>query len=472
MTVPASIPPSNQTPTMDSAPHQKRGNASQNEGEPHEGSLPKIAIVGGGAGGLELATQLGKKLGKRRKAQIVLVDRNPTHIWKPLLHEVAAGSLDAEVDSLSYRGHASRHGFDFKLGTFCGLDSERKVIHLAAVSDNEGDTILPQREERFDQLVLAIGSVSNDFNVPGVAEHCRFLDSPEQARKFHHRLVNQFIRLNRELESDRSLQLNVAIVGGGATGVELTAELFNARQWASEYGLDNVSADNLKVTLIEAGPRLVPALKDNVSDAVLEQLEKLGADVRLSTQVAKAEKGKFVTKDGEAIEADILLWAAGVKIPEFVKDIEGVETNRINQLLVKPTLQLTTHDDIYAIGDCAGFALSDNKWVPPRAQSAHQMAKHAGGNILRKLQGKPVSDFTYRDHGSFVSLSSYTAIGVLMGNLGRGSGNVNVQGWLARMAYISLYRLHQVALHGWGKAILLVVADKINHIIRPRLKMH
>lgn len=459
MTVPASIKPSDTQP-VDTVPNTL------------DSSCPKIIIVGGGAGGLELATQLGKKLGKRRKARIILVDRNPTHIWKPLLHEVAAGSLDAEVDALSYRGHASQHGFEFKLGTFCGLDHKRKVIQLAAVEDNEGDVVLPQREENFDQLVLAIGSVSNDFNVPGVSEHCRFLDSPEQARKFHHRLVNQFIRLNRELESDRELQLNVAIVGGGATGVELTAELFNARQWASQYGLENVSADNLKVTLIEAGPRLVPALQENVSEAVLKQLEKLGADVRLSTQVAKAEKGVLITKDEERIQADILLWAAGVKIPEFIKEIDGVETNRINQLLVKPTLQLSTHDDIYAIGDCAGFSLPNNKWVPPRAQSAHQMAKHAGKNILRRLQNKPAVDFSYRDHGSFVSLSSYTAIGVLMGNLGRGSGNVNVQGWLARMAYISLYRLHQVALHGWGKALLLVVADKINHIIRPRLKMH
>ena len=431
----------------------------------------KIVIVGGGAGGLELATYLGNKLGRKGLAEIVLIDQNQTRLWKPLLHEVAAGSLDAEVDSLSYRAHGAAHGFVFKLGRFSSVDREKRCISLAPVTDADGFEVLPQRSEPYDQLVIAVGSGCNDFNTPGVAQFAQFLEGPQQAERFHKQLVNHFIQLNRKLIDEPTKTLSIAIVGGGATGVELSAELFNARHLFALYGLNRVTNEHLRVTLLEAGPRLVPALTEHVSEAVRAQLVKLGADIRLNTQVASAEKNAFVTTSGETVKADMMLWAAGVKVPDFIADIEGIETNRINQILVRSTMQTTTDDAIYAIGDCAGYELGDGRWVPPRAQSAHQMASLAGKNIVRGIQGKPLKEFNYRDHGSLVSLSQYTAIGVLMGNLGTGQ-SLNVRGWLARMVYISLYRMHQIALHGLFKASLLVVADKINHIVKPRLKLH
>lgn len=431
----------------------------------------KIVIVGGGAGGLELATYLGNNLGRKGLAQVILIDQNQTHLWKPLLHEVAAGSLDAEVDSLSYRAHGAAHGFVFKLGRFENVDKDNHCIALAQVIDEDGFEVLPSRSESYDQLVISIGSNCNDFNTPGVAEHAQFLEQSRQAQNFHRQLVNYFVRLNRDLIDDPDKILNIVIVGGGATGVELSAELFNARELFALYGLDRVTPEHMRVTLLEAGPRLVPALAEHVSESVRAELTKLGADIRLDTRVAKAVENAFITASGETIDADLMLWAAGVKVPDFVAEIEGLETNRINQILVRPTMQATTDDSIFVIGDCAGFALGDGHWVPPRAQSAHQMASLAGKNIVRGMKGKALKNFTYRDHGSLVSLSQYTAIGVLMGNLGSGQ-SVNVRGWVAKMAYISLYRLHQVALHGWFKASLLVVADKINHIVKPRLKLH
>jgi NADH dehydrogenase len=431
----------------------------------------KIVIIGGGAGGLELATHLGNKLGRRDHSQVVLIDRNPTHVWKPLLHEVAAGSLDADIDSVSYRAHASQHGFQFKLGEFCGLDRQRKTLSLAAMQDEQGEEILPPREVVYDKLVIAVGSMSNDFNVPGVSEHCQFLDRTDQAIRFHKQLVNAFIRLDQKLIDQPANALRIAIIGGGATGVELAAEMFNARHWFSVYGLERVTEANLQVTLLEAGPRLVPVLTPRVSAQVLSQLQKLGADIRLNTHVERIEKGRLIAGADCTVDADLIVWAAGIKISAFIADIDGLETNRINQILVRKTLQINGDDDIYAIGDCAGYSLGDNRWVPPRAQSAHQMASQAAKNILRSIRGKPLKAFKYRDHGSLVSLSQYTTIGVLMGNLGRGS-NLNLEGWLARMAYISLYRMHQIALYGWAKATLLVVSDKINHIVRPRLKLH
>jgi NADH dehydrogenase len=318
---------------------------------------------------------------------------------------------------------------------------------------------------------MAIGSSSNDFGVPGVREHCKFLDSTQQAIKFHDRLVNQFIRLNRKLIDDPETCLHVAIVGGGATGVELAAELFNSRNLFSMYGLHRIKDKNLKVTLLEAGPRLVPALSEKVSAAVLQDLGALGADIRLNTQVAKAERHVFITAGESRIEADMLLWAAGIKVPEFMAEIEGIETNRINQVIVNKHLQSTKDECIYAIGDCAGFPLDEKRWVPPRAQSAHQMASVVGKNLVRITKENPLIEFRYSDKGSLISLSEFSTVGVLMGNLVRGD-TFNVRGKIARIAYISLYRMHQVALHGWIRATLMMVSDKINHILKPRLKLH
>ncbi|MFT7386953.1 MAG: NADH dehydrogenase [Candidatus Endobugula sp.] len=432
----------------------------------------KVVIVGGGAGGLELATLLGRKLGKQKEHEIVLIDRNSTHLWKPLLHEVAAGSLDAEIDSVSYRAHAHALHFTFKLGTFSGIDRNKKVIHLAPVyDDDDGEEILPQRNEPYDILVMAIGSASNDFGIEGIGEHCQFLDSTQQAIKFHDRLVNQFIRLNRKLIDDPTACLRVAIVGGGATGVELAAELFNSRNLFSLYGLNRIKEEHLQVTLLEAGTRLVSALSEKVSADVLTDLTKIGADIRLNTQVAKAEHHAFITADESHVEADMLLWAAGIKVPDFMSEIEGIDTNRINQVIVNQYLQTTNDPSIYAIGDCAGFKLDEKRWVPPRAQSAHQMAATVGKNIINTVKEKPLVEFRYSDKGSLISLSEFSTVGVLMGNLVRGD-TFNVSGKIARIAYISLYRMHQIALHGWVRATLMMVSDKINHILKPRLKLH
>ncbi|MBR9912390.1 MAG: NAD(P)/FAD-dependent oxidoreductase [Gammaproteobacteria bacterium] len=435
----------------------------------------KIVIVGGGAGGLELATKLGKKLGRKKRAEVLLVDRDHTHIWKPLLHEVASGSLDAEIDSVSYRAHAYQNGFGFKLGTLCGIDRERKVIHLAELKDDDGSVILPQREENYDYLVLAIGSVTNDFGVPGIADNCIFLDSPSQALRFQKHLAHHFIRLNRQLsESDAERTLRVAIVGGGATGVELSAELFKAREYFAMYGLRHIKPEHFTVTLVEAGPKLLPALSERISTAVQRELTALGVNVRVATAVERAEQNSLICKGGERIEADLMVWAAGVKAADFLKDFGGLETNRANQLLVEKTLQTRADPAIFALGDCAGLLRTDKdgneRWVPPRAQSAHQMATTVAKNLLNLINDKPLQEFVYNDYGSLVSLSDYTAFGSLMGGLSRGT--LRVEGRIARMAYVSLYRMHQLAVHGWLRTLLLTLTDKINNFLRPRLKLH
>ncbi|MDW6092646.1 NAD(P)/FAD-dependent oxidoreductase [Vibrio rhizosphaerae] len=429
--------------------------------------MTRIVVVGGGAGGLELVTKLGHTLGRKGRAQITLVDRNASHLWKPLLHEVATGSMDEGVDALSYRAHARNHRFDFQMGNLEEIDRDRKVITLAELKDEHGELLIPRREVEYDILVLAIGSTSNDFNTPGVKDHCIFLDSPEQANLFRTEMNNEFLKLHAK---NGHGTVDIAIVGAGATGVELSAELHNAVKELRNYGFGDLDSNKLNVHLIEAGERILPALPPRISSAAHHELTKLGVNVRTSTMVTKVEEDGLTTKDGEKIPAKIMVWAAGIKAPDFMKDIAGLETNRINQLVVTNTLQTTRDEDIFVIGDLAQCTQPDGSFVPPRAQAAHQMATRTFKNIVAKLNDRDMKPYVYKDHGSLVSLSRFSTVGSLMGNLTKGS--MMVEGKIARVVYISLYRMHQMALHGMFKTALMLLVGRINRVLRPNLKLH
>lgn len=428
----------------------------------------KIIIVGGGAGGLELATKLGHKLGRKNKAEIILVDRNQSHLWKPLLHEVATGSLDDGVDALSYLAHARNHYFHFQLGCLTNINRENKTITLAEIHDKEGQLLVPERQLNFDILVMALGSVSNDFGTAGVKDHCIFLDNPQQAHRFHDEMLNLFLSYSVRHKPDD--KINIAIVGGGATGVELSAELYNAIEQLTSYGFEGLDKEALNVTLVEAGERILPALPVRISTAAHHELTKLGVRVLTQTMVTSADRDGLNIKSGEKISADLMVWAAGIKAPDFMHQIGGLETNRINQLVVKSTLQTTLDNAIFAIGDCASCSKKEGGFVPPRAQAAHQMATVCYKNILALLDHKALQEYVYKDHGSLVSLSRFSTVGSLMGNLVR--GDMMVEGKIAHIVYISLYRMHQIALHGYIKTGLMMLVGSINRIIRPRLKLH
>lgn len=430
--------------------------------------MKKVVVVGGGAGGLELATKLGNKLGKKQRAHITLIDRNTSHLWKPLLHEIAVGTMDEGIDAVSYRGHAINNHFYFRVGSLSDIDRTQKQVVLAPMHDEDGVEFLPSTRIDYDYLVIALGSTSNDFNTPGIKDNCIFLDSASQAHKFRNKLLNLLLRIQR-LPSKES-EVRIAIVGGGATGVELSAELHHAIADIHNYGFNEVTNSQLKVTLIEAGPRLLPALPERISASAHAELVKLGVDVKLNTLITSATKEGLQTKDGESINADLMVWAAGIKVPDFMANIAGLETNRINQLHVNEFLQCTRDDTIFAIGDCAQFISADGSRVPPRAQSAHQMASTCYQNLRALLNNKPLSAYRYTDHGSLVSLASYSTVGSLMGNLGKGT--MFIEGRLARLVYISLYRMHQVAIYGFIKTGLVILAGRINRWLRPRLKLH
>ncbi len=431
----------------------------------------QIVVVGGGAGGLELVRKLGARYGRKRH-DIILIDRNLTHIWKPLLHEVAVGSLDANLDEVGYGGHAVRWGYRFFNGSIESIDRAARTITTAPLIDERGEEVIGRHTIRYDLLVLAIGGISNDFGVPGVREHAMFLEDRPQADRFRQKLLNACFRANHAQQTgDAKARVRVSIVGGGATGVELAAELYNAAKALRNYGLEVFDETTLEVSLLEAGPRILPALDETLAATAKHELEKLGVKVLDRTQVVRLEDKAVHIGDGSVIDADLIVWAAGVKGADEIRTMGDLALTRGNQIIVRPTLQTETDDRIYALGDCASCMLpGQERPVPPRAQSAHQMASLVFSNLVRAQAGQPLKHFTYHDHGSLVSLSRFSTVGSLMGNLV--GGRMFVEGWIARMVYMSLYRMHLIAIHGWWRGVTLIVIGHVNQIVRPRLKLH
>lgn len=430
----------------------------------------RVVIVGGGAGGLELATRLGDRMGRR--VDVTLIDRNRTHVWKPKLHEIAAGSMDLAAHEVDYLAQSHWHGFRYRIGEMVGLDRERREVQVAPSFDDEGRQVTPQRCFGYDTLVISVGSQSNDFGTPGVAEHAMKLESQADARRFHARMVNACIRAHAQTAALGAEQLKVAIIGAGATGVELAAELHRTTREVVAYGLDRVDPDkDMQVTVIEAADRVLPALPPRLSQATQALLVKLGVNVLTNAKVAEVLRDGVRLADGRMLPAELVVWAAGVKAPDFLKEIGGLESNRINQLVVRPTLQTTRDDNVFAMGDCAACPWAGNGGnVPPRAQAAHQQASHLYAQIRRRLAGKPPKDWRYRDFGSLVSLGEFSTVGNMMGGLIGGS--LMVSGLFARLMYLSLYKMHELALHGSVKVALDTMARVITRRTEPHVKLH
>jgi NADH dehydrogenase len=438
-------------------------------------NLHHIVIVGGGAGGLELATKLGDKLGRRKQAAITLIDISPTHLWKPLLHEVAAGTLNSNVDELNYLSHARAHHFRFRLGTVEGLKRATRELRMAAIRDDQDNEMVPQRTIKYDTLIFAVGSTTSDFGIPGVREHCLFLDTREQADRFHRALLNRYFRVSSSPDPSSEHRIHIAIAGGGATGVELAAELRRALKIMSTHGLERPPTDEeIRFTLIEAADRVLPALPPRISKDVAATLDRIGVQVLVNERITKADAGGFHMQSGKYVEAEMKVWAAGVRAHEFLAHLDDLETNEINQLKVRRTLQTTRDDAIFAFGDCASVPQQGmEEPVPPRAQAAHQQAVMLVKSMQRRLAGKPLPEYVYRDYGSLINLSRFDTVGTLMGKFwGRQAGNVMIEGWLARMAYLSLYKSHLRALHGLGWVVLSTIGNWLTRTGRPELKLH
>jgi NADH dehydrogenase len=427
-----------------------------------------VVIVGGGAGGLELAAMLGRRHGR---AHVTLVDSRPLHIWKPTLHEAAAGTIDIQQEGLSYLLLANISDFGFVLGPMEALDRERRIVRIGAVADPDGTVVIPPRELPYDTLVLALGSTSNLFNTPGAREHAITLDTPENAEQFRMTMLRALLEVDQAKDANPDARLHIAIVGGGATGVELAAELHEAARVMTAYGLPHFQPErDLRILIIEGAPRLLAALPEKLSRAAANRLAELGIAVETGTLVSEIRKDCVITKDGREFPANLCMWAAGIKGPEILATL-GLPRNKAGQVTVDAHLR-TADPHILAMGDCAAAPRPNGQTIPARAQAAHQEAAYLRDILDARIRGgaEPDRPFVFHDHGSLVSLGQEQGVGSLMGGLlGRG---LFVSGTFARLMYMSLHLMHHREILGFWRTATLALARLLTHRSRPRVKLH
>ena len=429
--------------------------------------VSRILVVGGGVAGIEIATGLGRRAQhsrQRTRFSVTLLDADSAHIWKPMLHTIAAGTRDVYQQQVAYAAQAQASGFIYQPGAMCGLDSAKKEVEVAALTRPDGRVLLAPRRLAYDLLILAVGSQANDFGTPGVHERCYTIDSRIQADHF-----NREVRIRILQSSAAQADLSIAIVGGGATGVELAAELVQLAEAADAYGAAGM-ASRIKITLIESGERLLAAFPEDISGAARLRLEQLGVVVKTGAQVSAAEEDGFRLQSGELVPAMLKLWAAGVKAPDFLQGIDGLETTRSNQLVVGPTLQTTRDPSIFAVGDCASLKLPGReRALPPTAQVAHQHANHLVKHLPGWLGGQSIPAFAYHDFGALVSLAHYDAYGSL-GQFGIFKGG-SIKGRLAQLSHALLYRGHQARILGFWRGALVWLVDRLNRRLRPSIRL-
>jgi len=423
----------------------------------------RLVIVGGGVAGLDIATHLARKKVGGEPIEVTLIDKETAYVWKPMLHTIAAGTSDAGTQQTVFSAQARSHGFGYQPGEAMSIDRTRREVEVAPLRLGDVD-VVPARTVPYDTLLLAVGSRANDFGTPGVAEYCAKIDSRSEAIAFNDRLR---IRLLQAVSSKRSL--TIGIVGGGATGVELAAELVQIAAVAEQYGAYGASI-SLKVVLIESGPRLLAPFPGRVADAANRKLEELGISVRTSARVASVDSIGFQLADGEVIAADLMVWAAGVKAPALLDTLGDLERTRSGQLIVGPTLASLGDPHIFAVGDCSSPQLPGHDGpVPTTAQAAHQQALYLCRHLPALIAGKKAPAATYRDFGSLVSLGGFDAYGSL-GRFGFFDGGF-IRGRVAQLGHAMLYRSYQARLHGIVRGSILWLADTLARRVRPGARL-
>lgn len=421
---------------------------------------PVITIVGGGAGGLELATKLGNSLGKNNNAKVILIDRNLSYVWKPLWHEVASGMLESHAVKVNYITHGNQNGFEFRLGEINDINTQKQTIIINKVITSNKE-ILPARQIHYDKLIIGIGSVHNDFNISGIKEHCFSFDNIEECESFSNELLQSLIRVKEQIDNE----INIAVIGGGATGVELIAEIESAIHQSLNSQKNKL---NIQLYLIESSERILSSLAEDISAKSHKYLTEKNIKIFTNQTVTHVDENFIYFADGEPIKARIKLWAAGIKAPELLTTF-NLPTNRKNQLLIKETLQSIDNDNVFAIGDCANFNDS-NKLLPATAQLAHQQAVFLANSLTKHiLLHSPLKRFTFKYQGSLVSLGAGKAYGEVKPNP---SNRVFLKDKLGYFAYRFLYRKFQISIYGIYKTTCLIIADFFASKVKPRLKLH
>ena len=387
-------------------------------------------VIGAGFGGLACA----KKLRKSPSYSVTLIDRNPYQLFSPLLYQVSTASLPE--DDIAFPVRTAYRDVQFVRAEVTNIDATKKEIALS-----NGKTI------SYDDLILAVGSEGTTFGIPGVAENAFQMKSVSDARAIRHSLLSTYENVEDGLLPLESL--NVVIVGGGPTGVELAGAV-KELQHEIRREFEHI-APKATVTLLEAGPRLLPTFHPHSSKYTLKTLTKMGVQVEVDAAVVEATSRSLRLKDGREIVAGTRIWAAGVVAPPHWKFLG--ETDRGNRIKVNPHLQIS--DSIWVVGDVASFPNSDGRPLPMVAPVAIQQGKHVARQIRRREANTSLEVFKYRDKGQ-------------MATIGRRKAVVEMRPWLrfqGSLAWLTWLALHLAYLSG-GRNRTSIFADWIwNYLV-------
>jgi NADH dehydrogenase len=348
---------------------------------------PRVVILGGGFGGLAAAEALGQD------AEVTVVDRNNYQTFLPLLYQVSTAGMAADNVAFPIRGALRKTHTKFRLGSPIAIDHKNKTVKL------DSSEILP-----FDYLVVALGSVTADFGIPGVADHTLGMKSVQESLIIRSEVMRRYEDLCRYEDKTR---LKIVVVGGGPTGVEMSGAL--AELVRGPLKNDNQEAAKLiDIYLVEAGPRVLPMFAESLTTRTVKDLEKLGVNVLLNTAVSSVESGRINFASGESIESQVIIWAAGVKGSPALANLSlPVVANRLD---TQPTLQVTDYPYVFAVGDDAGAKGANGRYLPQVAPVAMQQGRFAAKQILRLAKSQPLTEFEYKDKGSMATIGRNKAI--------------------------------------------------------------
>jgi NADH dehydrogenase len=348
---------------------------------------PKVVILGGGFGGLAAARALYKD------ADVTVVDRHNYQTFLPLLYQVSTAGLAADHVAYPIRGALRKTSVKFRMASPINIDHRNKEVKL------DSSEIL-----KFDHLIVALGSVSADFGIPGVKEFSLGMKSVSEALTIRAEIMRRFEDLCR-FEDDT--KFSVTVIGGGPTGVEMAGAIAELIRGPLKSDQAQV-AKNINVTLIEAGPRLLPPFAPSLSARTKKDLEKLGVKVLLNTAVKELAHRKIFLKDGTTLQSEVTIWAAGVKGADAMKDLNlPIEANRV---AVEPTMQVKNYPNLWALGDIAGAKGKDGSPLPMVAPVAIQQGKFIAKQIKRISENKKLDVFKYLDKGSMATIGRNKAV--------------------------------------------------------------
>ena len=348
---------------------------------------PKVVILGGGFGGLAAARAMSKT------ADVTVVDRHNFQTFLPLLYRVSTAGLAADHVAYPIRGALRKTNTKFRMASPISIDHKNKEVKL------DSSEIL-----KFDHLVVALGSVTADFGIPGVNEHTLGMKTVHEALAIRAEIMRRFEDLCRFEDNTR---FSIAVVGGGPTGVEMAGAIAELIRGPLKSDQANAAA-HIDISLIEAGPRLLPPFAPSLSAKTKKDLEKLGVKVLLNTPVKAVEHRKIILNDNSSIPAEITVWAAGVKGSDAMAQLSLPILN--NRLAVEPTMQVKNYPNIWALGDIAGALGKDGRPLPMVAPVAIQQGKFIAKQIARVVENKPLKVFKYLDKGSMATIGRNKAV--------------------------------------------------------------